>query len=79
MTLVKGLMAAGSEDVWRMEGAFRPREHSTVLAMSRTLRAGARRRGRYAASWTSPARGALPAAGRDGEMTCSVERRIEFG
>jgi hypothetical protein len=43
--------------------------------MSRTLRAGARRRCRYAASWTSPARGALPVAGGDGEMSCSVEQR----
>ena len=64
----------GSVFVW-WHGDPTLAQHSTVLAMSRTLRAGARRRCRDAASWTSPARGALPVAGRDGEMSCSVEQR----
>jgi hypothetical protein len=51
----------------------RPLKHSTVLAPSRTLRAGAPRLGRCAASWTALARGALPKAGRDGRMSASVE------
>jgi hypothetical protein len=50
-------------------------QHSAVLAMSRTRRAGARRRCRFAASWTTPARGALPEAGRDGGMSYSAEQR----
>src|SRR5215210_5295035 len=36
--------------------ASRPHDHSAVLAPSRTLRAGAERRGRCAASRTAPAR-----------------------
>jgi transposase len=58
------------------EGRPRPwLQDSTVLVPSRTLRAGAKRRCRFAASWTTLARGALPAAGRDGGMSCSVEQR----
>jgi len=48
--------------------ASRRIEHSAALALSRTLRAGAERRGRDAASWTALARGAARQAGRDEGM-----------
>jgi hypothetical protein len=51
----------------------RPLKHSAVLAPSRTLRAGAPRRGRYAASWTALARGALP-VGRSGRKDVGFSR-----
>jgi len=44
-----------------------------VLAPSRTLRAGAERRGRCAASWTALARGALP-VGRSGRKDAGFGR-----
>src|SRR3954471_18731247 len=59
LPVVKGLM--GGRERGCLAGwtePSRPLEHSAVLAPSRTLRAGAERRGRYAASWTALARGA---------------------
>src|SRR4051795_1499755 len=54
-----------SSQVTLVPCASRRIEHSAVLAPSRTLRAGALRRGRGAASWTALARGAARPAGRD--------------
>jgi hypothetical protein len=51
----------------------RPFKPSAVLAPSRTLRAGAERRGRCAASWTALARGALP-TGRSGRKDVGFGR-----
>ena len=51
----------------------RPLEPSAVLAPSRTLRAGAERRGRCAVSWTALARGALP-IGRSGRKDVGCSR-----
>ena len=56
----------------------RPLEHSAVLAPSRTLRAGAERRGRGAASWTALARGALP-IGRSGRKDVGFIRTEGWG
>ena len=50
-----------------------------MLALSRTLRAGALRRGRSAASWTALARGAERQAGRDEGMAAAVEPRDDRG
>src|SRR3982750_3733409 len=52
----------------------RPVERSTVLPLSRTLRAGLRQC-RCAASRTALARGALPKVGRDEGMSVPVELR----
>src|ERR671928_2132526 len=62
------LLRAGVKD------AFRSVERSTVLTPSRTRRAGWRRC-RCAASWTAPARGALPRGGRDEGVSVLVELR----
>src|SRR5919199_4574436 len=67
-----GPLRAGVKD------AFRSIERSTVLAPSRTRRAGLRRC-RCAASWTAPARGALPRGGRDEGISVPVELRDGFG
>jgi hypothetical protein len=56
----------------------RPLEHSAVLAPSRTLRAGAERRGRCAASWAALARGALP-IGRSGRKDVGFSRTEGWG
>src|SRR5690349_15600896 len=71
---VKGLMGGRERghSAGRTEPS-RPLEPSAVLAPSRTLRAGAPRRGRCAASWTALARGALP-IGRSGRKDVGFSR-----
>src|SRR3954467_4560056 len=74
---VKGLM--GGQERGYLAGwtePSRPLEHSAVLAPSRTLRAGAERRGRCAASWTALARGTL-LAGRSGHGVIAGGRSAE--
>jgi hypothetical protein len=74
LPVVKGLM--GGRERGCLVGwtePSRPLEHSAVLAPSRTLRAGAPRRGRCAASWTALARGALP-IGRSGQKDVGFGR-----
>ncbi len=71
---IKGLMGSqGQGCLAEWTEPTRPHEHSAVLAPSRTLRAGAERRGRCAASWTALARGALP-VGRSGRKDVGFSR-----
>ena len=60
----------------RWSASSRPVEHSAVFALSRTLRAGASRRCRFAASWTALARGARLQAGRDHDPAGQVASNL---